>query len=106
MVNPGGTIPGSIQVPLHIRVIGEKLALLVEGSIILIPEPSSNDLPGLSLGVNPRNVSNRSSCPLHKMLHGRQKLVLAPELRHAGVRIVDGKPRLVSHEYCEAFSIG
>ncbi len=68
MVDPGWAVPGSTEIPLHVCIIGKKLTLAIEGSVILIPETGGDDLPGFSFGINLSDMTKGSFRTLHEML--------------------------------------
>ena len=57
MVDAGGHIPRCAHVPFHVGVVGEELAIRIEGGIVLIAEPAGEELDGFSLRVGFANVA-------------------------------------------------
>ena len=70
MIHAGGTIPGCIHVPLHIRIIGKKLTLAVDRSIVLVTKTGGHNFPGFSFRVNLSKMPERSDRALHEILQG------------------------------------
>ena len=105
MVNPGWTVPWSTKIPLHVSIIGKKLTLAIEGSVILIPETGGDDLPGFSFGINLSNMTKGSFGTLHKMLKGWQQLIFSPDFRNPGMGVIRRDFCLIANNHIQMFTI-
>ena len=59
MIDAGWAIPRGTDVPFHVGIVGEKLALRAECDVILITETSREEFPLLALRICPANPSTR-----------------------------------------------
>jgi len=57
MIDAGGDIPGRALIPLHVGVVGEEFAVLVEGDVELVAEAESEELDGLAVGIHAADVA-------------------------------------------------
>ena len=105
MIDPGWAIPGSTQIPLHVGIIGKKLTLAIEGSVILIPETGGDDLPGFSFGINLSDMTKRCLRPLHEMLQGWQQLIFSPDFRNPGMSVIRWDFCLIANNHIQMFTV-
>ena len=81
----GGPIPGRIDVPLHVGVVREQLAVAVEGDVERVAVAHRDELPLLPVRADAADVAAGGLLAGHEAAavdHARQEVVLAPDLRH------------------------
>src|SRR5262249_54036087 len=106
VVDARGAIPRDADVPFHIGVVREKLTVAIEGSIELVAESCSDQLPGLALWIGPSDPALRSQRVVHEAGgNARNKVVLTPDQRDAG-RIELSRLRVVAAHDKNRFAVG
>ena len=84
VIDASGPVPGFADVPLHVRVVGEQLAVPVEGKVERVAESGRDQLPHLAIRVGARDPALGSQRVVHET--GRdagREVVLAPVERDA-----------------------
>ena len=97
VVDAGRAVPGSVEVPLHVGVVGEEFAVTVKIDVVLVAESGGDDFPGLAVGVGLADPAAGGEGAFHEAppVDAGKEVVLAPDFRDpAG--LVFGKFRLVS----------
>ena len=92
MDRAGRAIPGHAHVPFHVRVIGEQLAVGVEGDVVAVAIAAADDFPGLAVGVgagDPAAGGEDAAGVAVGVPLARQELVFAPV---SAARRLDWKP--------------
>ena len=87
VVDPGGPVPGRPAVPLHVRIVGEHLAVAVEGDVVLVAEADGVEVPALPLGIGTGDPASRRpdvAGMAPGIGHAGQKLVLPVDQRDGG----------------------
>ena len=81
MEQPWRSVPGSADVPFHVGVITEQIAIGGEGNVVDISHPAGNQIPSLAVGVSSPHRSGR---------HG-DAMRMATRVRNAWQQSVFGK---------------
>ena len=85
MQHARGPIPGRIDVPLHVRVIREQLAVAIEGEVERVAIAHRDELPVLPVRAHAADVAAGSLLARHEAAsidHPRQEVVFSPDLGH------------------------
>lgn len=59
MANASRAIPWKPQIPFHVRIVREDIALSVHGSIVLIAKTDTEEFVQLILWIEPREPTTR-----------------------------------------------
>ena len=89
MANPCGAIPGSVEVVLHVRVVGEQFTLPVERGVKNVPVTGRENLAFLGVRRDPVDDPARGECVPHEsaaIRHPGQQMILAPVQRNLRAR--------------------
>ena len=107
VAHAGGAVPGRVQIPFHVGVKSEQLALAIEGGIVFIAKTRGDDLPVLAIRVSLGNPAPRRENALHEAttIDPRQQLVLLPDRWHPG-NIILRQCRLIAHHHINRFALG
>ena len=90
MVDPRGTIPGSPNVPFHIGVVGENVAVDVERKIVLVPVAVAEHLKVLTVRIDLCDVTARRENSLGVSIgipEAREQVIFRP--RFLAAHMVD-----------------
>ena len=107
MVHAGRAVPRAADVELEVGVVGEQLALAVDGDIHGIAQAGGDHLPVLAVGRNPTDPT-AGRLDAHGMAlrvgHRRQQRVLQPDRRlHA--RHPGRHPRMVAGDQIQPLAV-
>ena len=100
VIDAGGHVPRRSHVPLHVGVVGEELAVRIEGRVILVAEAAGEELDVFPVGIGFADVSAGGEDALGvavRIPHARREMVLAGGdhavvgeiFRHVGVVAAD-----------------
>ena len=106
MVDTGGAIPGSSDVPFHVGIVYEELAVAVQGEVNRVAVAHVEDFPFLTVGADfqdptPGGLAS-SVVSIGIVL---QKVVVLPVITNAGLLILRQAGH-VSRYDVEAFAVG
>ncbi len=60
MIQPSGAIPSRACVGFHVAVVNEHLAHAIEGEVVCVAEPTSNEFDGFAFQVRSQHNTARS----------------------------------------------
>src|SRR5579883_309012 len=95
------SIPGGIEVPFHVRVVGEQIAVLVVGGIVLITETDTEQPPVLTIGRDMVDRASRPQDAFHKAFaiwQPRQQVIVAPHPRNLGTGVLQELGLIAAHD--------
>ena len=101
MVDARRHIPRRSQVPFHVGIVGEKLAIGVEGDVVLVAETTGDEFHTLALRVGFTNVSARREDALGVAVsipHPGDEMVLAYRDRAAEIEVFREFRMVAVHE--------
>ena len=89
-------IPRQAHVPLHVAVVGEKLAVGVEVEVVSVAETGGEQLPLFAIGIGAQDVAvgrlELVEKGRHRVFDAREKIVLGVVLhRRVGREAIDGR---------------
>ncbi|MBL9185911.1 MAG: hypothetical protein JNK23_00390 [Opitutaceae bacterium] len=81
VVDARGDMPGRVLVPLHVGVVGEELAVLVEGHVVLVAETDREEFDRFAVAIGAGDVAAGGvfvAGMAAGIPHTREEAVLAP----------------------------
>ena len=98
-------VPGQVEIPLHVGVVGKQLAVRVERSVELVSKTGRHQLPVFAFWIDAADEAAGSPRASHEAaLNSREEIVLIPVSRNSRRRDFCHL-RPVSADYDERFSI-
>ena len=108
VVDAGGPVPRRVEVILHVRVVGEELAIAIERSIEDVSESGRVELPRFAIGREAiDHAAGRETIAVMaaSVRHALEHMILAPVHHHAG-GIHFGQVGIVARDQEHRFAIG
>ena len=87
MIDAGGAIPGGVEVILHVGVIGEEFAVVIDAAVEDVAEAGGEDFHVLALGIEAINDAARGhdvAVVAATIGHAWEEVVIPPKLGHRG----------------------
>ena len=109
MIHACGAIPGAADVPLHVGVVGEELALVVEGDVELVAETVAEEFHVFAIGLHAANEAaggEFASGVAVRIPQAREDMVFVPNFRGAAGAEFLGQIGVVAAIEVDAFAIG
>ena len=109
VIHAGGAIPWAADVPLHVGIVGEELALIIEADIELVAEAVAEEFEAGAIGVHAANVAAGGEDAAGVAIcipQAREDVVFIPNFRRTAVGEAFGEFGVVAAVEVDAFAIG